>query len=276
MKKINFQLVFIIILGLVVSFTSCKKDQTLEGDTSASSEDAFASMVYDNVSNIADEAYSEKENNFKSTEQERLFLGDCVEISLDTLSDPHALIIDFGDENCLCNDGRYRRGKIIVSFTGRYRHPGTVITHSFDEYFVNDNKIDGSKVVTNMGFNEEENMYFDIQVVGIIYKANNGGTVSWNSSLQREWIEGRDTFTRWDDVYLIIGEADGIRANGNTWEREILNPLRKELACRHISSGTIEMRPQGQAVRLLDYGNGECDNIATVLIDGVTYTIILR
>ncbi|MCF6334259.1 MAG: class I SAM-dependent methyltransferase [Spirochaetales bacterium] len=94
-------------------------------------------------------------------------------------------------------------------------------------------------------------------------------------SYKVEWIEGVDTFILRDDVYLITGEADGIRANGYTWEREIINPLRKEIGCKHFVSGTVEMRPEGLSIRLLDYGNGECDNIATVIIDGVVYTIML-
>jgi len=263
-------------LSLVITFSSCNKDENIVADTASSSEDALAESIFDNVSNIADEAYSEGTNNFKSTDGGRLFLGDCVTITLDTISIPHALIIDFGEEKCLCNDGRYRRGKIIVSFTGRYRHPGTVITHGFDEYHVNDNKIDGSKVVTNMGFNDNGKMYFNIEVIGVIYLADDAGTISWNSSTMRLWLEGRNTFIMRDDVYLIAGEADGIRSDGKTWEREIINPLRKELTCKHIVSGTVEIRPENMAVRLLDYGDGECDNIATVLIDGVVYTIFLR
>jgi hypothetical protein len=55
-----------------------------------------------------------------------------------------------------------------------------------------------------------------------------------------------------------------------------MTPLRIELACRFIVSGTIEMRPQDRPVRLLDYGNGDCDNVATVTINGETYTIYLH
>jgi hypothetical protein len=61
-----------------------------------------------------------------------------------------------------------------------------------------------------------------------------------------------------------------------TWDAEILTPLRKELVCRFIVSGTIEIRPENLPVRLLDYGDGECDNIATVTINGEVYTIYLR
>ena len=275
MKKINFLIGLFLVVSLAFVFTSCKKDQNNVNETSSSSDDALAERIYDNVSNIADEAYSEKSGTLKSTDVRRLFLGDCVEISLDTVSVPHALIIDFGTENCLCNDGRYRRGKIIVSFTGRYRHPGTVITHGFDGYYVDDNKVEGTKVVTNMGFNEANHMYYQIEVVGVIFLANGGGTVSWNSSLIREWVEGLFTFTLWDDVYLISGTSSGIRANGETWQRTTITPLRKELGCRHFVSGILEITPGERPVRVLDYGDGECDNIATVTINGQVFTIYL-
>ncbi len=275
MKKISFKLAIIFMMSLAIATTSCKKDDSPTADTTSSSDDAMAESIFDNVSNISNEAYSLATTTYKTEAANRLFLGECAEISLDTTVMPHALIIDFGPENCLCNDGRYRRGKIIVTFTGRYRAPGTVITHEFEEYFVNDNKIEGSRVVTNMGFNEAGNMNYNIEVVGVIYKAQ-GGTISWNSSLNREWVEGLYTYTLRDDVYLITGESDGIRADGHTWTREITVALRKELSCRHIVSGTLEIKPDDKPLRILDFGSGDCDNIATVLVNGVVYTIFLR
>lgn len=61
-----------------------------------------------------------------------------------------------------------------------------------------------------------------------------------------------------------------------TWERDIVSPLRIQLSCRWIVSGTVEIRPESLPLRILDFGNGECDNIATVLVNGVTYTIFLH
>jgi len=276
MKRINLTTAIIALISFGLLFSSCEKEKIENGDTSFSSDDAFAEGVYSNVSNIADEAYDLSSDGFKSGSISRLYLGDCATVTLDTTVYPRELTIDFGEVNCLCNDGRYRRGKIIITFTGRYRHPGTVITHGFDDYFVNDNKIEGTKIVTNMGFNDAGNMYYNIEIVGVIYRANDGGTMSWNSSREREWIEGRDTRILRDDVYLITGTADGIRPNGNTWTKEIVNALRIELNCRWIVSGTVNIQPEGLPLRILDFGDGECDNIATVLIDGVTYTIFLN
>lgn len=263
-------------LGLAVMTTACKKNETSpSGDSGFASDDSFAEGIYDDVTKIADEAYSFSSGNFKST-ADTIIIGQCAVITLDTTTFPYELTIDFGEENCLCKDGRYRRGKILVTFTGRYRHPGTVITTGFDNYFVNDNQVDGTKVVTNMGPNEDGHPYFTVVVTGVIHLNNDRGTLSWNASKTRTWIEGYTTWRIRDDVYLIDGEATGIRPNGNTWEREIINPLRVELDCRWIVSGTMEIRPEGLPLRILDFGDGECDNIATVLVNGVTYTIYLR
>lgn len=276
MKKLNLIFALIGTLMLAVLVTSCSKEEDIQTeDTTIAREDAFAESEFEKVTDMADEAYGMMTNQLKSEDWNRIILSPCATITLDTTVMPRVLTIDFGDTNCLCLDGRYRRGQILVTFNGRYRHPGTVITTGFNEYYVNDHKIEGSKVVSNMGPNQQGNIYFTIEVVGVIYKANNGGVVSWNSSREREWIQGFNTGTPWDDIYLITGTADGILESGMTWEREIINPLRHELACRFIVSGTVEIRPEGRPVRILDYGNGDCDNIATVIVNGVTYTIYL-
>jgi len=205
----------------------------------AAEDNSLAEGIFDNVSVMADEAYNLKTG---GSRDDGIVFGGCVTVTLDTT----------------------------------YKHPGTVITHSFENYYVNDNKVDGTKVVTNMGPNDEGHVYFTIEVVGVIHLANNAGTISWNSSRQREWIQGYDTPNRWDDIYHITGTADGIRPNGMTWEAEIFEPLRNELACRFLVSGTVEIRPENRPVALLDYGDGSCDNIATVTVNGEVYTIYLR
>ena len=277
MNQIKIKQLLAISLSLAIFMTSCQKDEaTPDGDTGFSNDDAFAEGIFDDVSNIADEAYDLGSDNLKSGNELTVYLGSCAEITLDTVADPRELIIDFGEENCLCNDGKYRRGKIIISFTGRYKKPGSVITTGFDDYYVNDHQVDGTKVVTNMGENEDGNPYFSIVVTGVVYLADDGGTLSWNANKTRTWVEGYETRRIRDDVYLIDGSADGIRPSGITWEREIVNALRKEMNCRWIVSGTVEITPEDRPTRILDYGDGTCDNIATVIINGVTYTITLR
>ena len=49
------------------------------------------------------------------------------------------LTLDFGPVNCLCPDGRYRRGKIVATFATDtpVRRAGATVTR--ENYFVNDN-----------------------------------------------------------------------------------------------------------------------------------------
>lgn len=276
MKKFNVITGMLLLAALFTTLYSCRKDDVQLEDSNISQDDAYAEKTFDNVSDIANEAYDiGTGNHFKAFPGNRLFLSDCATVTLDTTGMPYVLTIDFGDTNCLCFDEKYRRGKIIITFNGGYRQPGTVITHGFEDYYVNDNNVDGTKVVTNMGENENGNIYFTIEVVGLIEKED-GTTFSWNSSRVREWVEGYETQNRWDDVYLITGTANGTRPNSLTWETEVITPLRVELVCRFIVSGSIEIRPQDRPVRLLDYGNGDCDNEATVTVNGETQTIYLR
>ncbi len=284
MKKIQLKFFFVALLGFAVAMTACKKDEETQietTDTSSSEYDALAEIIFTDVGNITSEAYDLGSGNFKSTDDEADIIGECATITLDTISVPHILTIDFGEENCLCKDGRYRRGKIITTFTGRYREPGTIITHGFEDFYVNDNHVEGSRIVSNMGFNDDGNMYWTIEVESQITLApedetEGGNTFGWNSSRVREWIEGIDTYMKWDDVYLTTGTAEGVRPSGLGWSREIIIPLRKEMSCRFIVSGSIEITPDEKPVRLLDFGNGDCNNIATVTVDGKTHTIHLR
>ena len=72
-------------------------------------------------------------------------------------SDLDTIIVDFGDgypDDCL-KYGKERRGKIIITYTGKYRDSLSVITTTFDQYYVNNNWIQGERIVTNNGRNSK-------------------------------------------------------------------------------------------------------------------------
>ena len=179
---------FITTIVLVFSFTfsSCLKKKN-NYDTSFSKDHAYVENVFNNVSGIADEAYEIGSNRSELELAGSYYLSECAAVTLDLSANPYLLIIDFGSENCLCNDGRYRRGKILTTFTGMYREPGTIITHTLDDYYVDNDEVMGTMVVTNTGLNEQEFMQYDVQVTGEVHKANNEGVIYWNSERIHEW-----------------------------------------------------------------------------------------
>lgn len=276
MKKNHVLTGIILFMSLALVVSSCKKDEhTTAPNTTTTSNEALADRIFDNVGNISNEAYSLQTSTTKTTDGARLFIGDCAVITLDTLGFPFTLTVDFGTENCLCEDGHYRRGQIIAHFTGPYWQAGTVITHTLNNYFVDDNGVEGTRVLTNLGPNADGFMEYNIEAEGEIFLANSDDRFTWTSSRTRIWIEGYDSFTHFDDVYLISGVSSGVRVTGETWQRITLEPLRLELDCRHIVSGILQITSSNGPDMILDFGTGDCDNVAYVTVNGVVYTIML-
>lgn len=270
------------ILGLALLYTSCKKDETTDPqvpsqdtEVNAAKDDALADKLFSEVTDITNEAMGHHQSSLKSITLDTIFMGPCITVSIDTLAFPHTVTIDFGTENCLCNDGKWRRGKIMVEHNGPYWAVGTVITTTFDNYFVNDHQLLGSKVVTNMGYNSANNPTWTIDVDGHLIKPD-GEEVFWTANRMREWVEGHSTpFIWWNDVYHITGSQNVVASNGTTMSSTITQALEIALNCYWIRSGVIEMQHSLLPLLILDYGNGNCDDQATVTINGVTYPITL-
>ncbi len=272
----KFKTLFIAIIAIML-ITSCKKNEA-DKDLQIAKDNSYAEKVFNDVIDISDEA--DKTGiltSYKSLQEELQFLSVCAVVVRDTITLPHILTIDFGASNCLCNDGYNRRGKIIVQYEGRYRDSGHVHTINFDNYFVNDNQVTGTKTVVNNGRNINGNLSFTITINGAIIFANNSGTFEIQANKTREWVFGENTATRLDDEFLITGTASGERIGGRAFTSIVISPLRRVINCQyhHYVSGVLEITPQGRAVRTLDFGNGDCDNIGTVTINGVSSTIDL-
>lgn len=274
----------ILIMSVVssLSIVGCKKDKE-DNDQRAAIDNATCENAFNDV-------FKQVDNGAKQTSQsgaQKIMQLDsigCATVSItpfDTVTWPKTLTIDFGTSNCLCSDGKYRRGIISANLTGKYRDAGTVITVTLNNYYVNDNHVEGTKTITNMGhvgtYNGGNNLKYSIVVTdGKITTSD--GIATWNSTRYREWIEGESTqYPNWqDDVYLITGNAEGTTINANPYTITITNALRVALDCKWVESGTIEVTPQGIATRTLDFGSGNCDNQATVTINGVTYNITMN
>jgi hypothetical protein len=270
-------LLFTAFLLFVLAFNACKKDSTsTETSTTTqqtwASDEALAQKTFDDIQGIVDEGSS---RTLKSLSNDTVFLGSCATVTLDLSVMPYKLTIDFGTTNCLCPDGKYRRGKIISTFNGAYSDSGTVIRDSLDNYYVDEYKVQGVRVVINEGHNNAGHPHFSVTTNGSIIKPNNGGTITWNSADEREWIAGYNTFTWLDDEYLITGTTNGTAANGQSYTVTINTALDVKLNCHYITAGTLTLKPEGVPDITMDFGDGTCDNVATAKILGITVTILM-
>ena len=66
------------------------------------------------------------------------------------------------------------------------------------------------------------------------------------------------------------------KKKSSRYKRNILKPLVKIDGCDYIVEGKIEYIKKGVVVATVDFGDGECDNIATKTVDGVDHEIKLN
>jgi hypothetical protein len=194
---------------------------------------------------------------------EMLSASRCASITRDTVSTPRRITIDYGAVNCLCRDGRYRRGVVVIEYTGTRGVAGSTANMSFTNYFVNDRGISGSRNLV-FGTSAQGNPLRTAQFNLTITHPNRNGNWTRQGLRVREKTNGDSTLTLMDDVYLITGNGSGSGPNGVIFTHNILTPLRKEGACRWLVSGSIQFSRNNQAARTLDFGNGVCDDQATI------------
>jgi hypothetical protein len=246
-------------------FTSCKKNNETDFDTESTLDQSNSESSFDQVFKQVDEA---------ATNSSLGKLGPAI--TIDSLSTPKKMTIDYGT-GTICNDLKTRSGKIIVTYTGKYRQEGTVINVTFDNFVQNGKQISNSstKTITNNGRNAAGFLNWTITVNASII-LESGQTISWNSTRNRTWIAGESTPKDWtDDKYEITGTTSGVNRKGLNYTCNITSPLLVDLSCnlRRITKGVVELTPEGKKTRTIDFGNGECDNEATCTVNGKVFKI---
>ena len=271
MKKI-FSIPHCLILLIAISFCNgCVRER--DTDTSMASELTKHEFLFHDVVDLADDAATKKTGEKLSNYKTR---GYCATLTHNNTTNPRSIVIDFGTSNCMCNDGRERRGKILVSYTDNYSDSGSVHNITFDNYHVDGFRLMGSNDIFNNGKNGAGQPFYTSTIAGKLLDPNQIDTLFYESERTITWVQGSNTIVYGDDVYEISGNGSGRNALRTYYAMTITQPLIKDvLGCRFFNKGRIEMQPQGKALRTIDFGDGSCDNDATVTINNKVFNIKL-
>lgn len=305
MKKSSLFTRLITVAFLVSLFTiSCKKEQS--GSLSSAEEEQAVNSstqsetenevvfndVFDNVIGVNTEVGIGGTGIFgrigsSGREMNPDTLPACTQVSIILLNAPARfpmkIIIDFGT-GCIGRDGHKRYGKIITEYTGRLIEPGSSATTVFEGFKFDSISVQGVHKITNttaLGSNQRQ---FTIDITDARLTKPNGNYSLWSSHRVITQVEGNGTpQIPVDDIFRITGGGHGKVKHGNliyAWQSEIVEPLVKKFSCRWISKGTIRVKREtlpdnSQWVGTLNYGQGDCDFLATLTINGEVHQIQL-
>jgi hypothetical protein len=275
----------VLLMSVALSLTSCRKDNSknIDKDTVSAEDNALADKSFEDLGQISNEASGGGLGTFKNgSPSNDGLLSICAIVIPDLIN--KKITVDFGtnNSNCLCKDGRYRRGKIYISYTGTTYWDSlstvTITTSPTDSYFVDDNQIIGTKSCLNNGHNAAGHRFWTITINGKIIKANNLGTITWDATRTLEWIAGEKTILWGDDIYGVTGYAKGTSTSGASFDATITSQLIRKIACpKHFVSGTFDFTSGTKPIRHVDFGYspapnpiGSCDGWISVTINGNT------
>jgi len=282
----------IFILGIIVLlFTvSCSKKDSSD-NSSMSKEEAQSSskidLANDDVSSIVEDQYNNINSSSFSNKNGELALSTCATItrvpSFGTVlndGDQVTKTIDFGSA-CILSNYNVVSGKIIISFTYHPTAPSQTVNYSFDNFYHNNIKIEGNKTFTRtMTVATATSPSHPIVVMQMDLTATiNGQSHHRVGTRTREIIAGYDTPNVFsDNVYSITGNWTTTHPTG-TVTSTITSPLLAKMSCMNVNKpllvqGVITFNKNNHSATL-DYGTGECDNLAVYTVNGISYNIVI-
>lgn len=186
---------------------------------------------------------------------------------------PKTITIDYGSTGCVGINGWVRKGKISYTLTKLPRETGAVVNVSFDNYFVNGYKLEGSYSITNNG-SADANLNITTRLVNGKITYPDGKWYTRTSTINWQQVAGSATASVLDDEFNVTGEAVIKSSANNELITSSKTPLLRKVTCGNFVSGQLNVAYNGIA-GVLDFGGGTCDKKATLSLGARNYEVTL-
>jgi hypothetical protein len=202
--------------------------------------------------------------------------GKVPVVSIDKTDDsyPVTITIDYGT-GIETMHGRVLSGLITVVISGPRNEDGSTRTITYTNCKIDDISISGTSTETFNGDNEtsrKRTIASELQ-----FTLADGTVLDRSGNHVNNWISGLDTpMEKSDDKIEISGSVLIKSSTGDSYSRVITETLVKLGDCKHPVQGIVTISQNGVIISELDYGDGTCDNLATLTTDGSIVEIELK
>ena len=283
------KILLLVALFSITFFVGCSTNESTDAAASSkaiTTDDAIANSeidaTVDDISIIAEDQFSVQQGmSSKTSGSVKSILPPCATITSVLTNDTFTRTIDFGADTCTLPNGNTVKGKIIISFSKNFLAPSRTISYKLEGFYHNGKLIEGNKTIT-----------YELKITNLLAAAHPVSTHSVEAKITfpdgkvysrigtrvREMTEGFDTFANWEDnVFVVWGYNITTFPNGDKYTFTITTPLRIAMSCKmpFPVKGIVTIVKNGTEATL-NYGNGDCDKLANLFINGVTKEIVLR
>jgi hypothetical protein len=272
----------LLLLATIISastFYSCSKDDSPDNTTppdDLTAQELTAAriqsdLVFDDVSSEVLQVTLNGTTGAASTTS-----AACATVTIspqDLTTWPKTITIDYGSTGCTGINGWVRKGKISYTLTKLPRETGAVVNVSFDNYFVNGYKLEGSYSITNNG-STDANLNITTRLVNGKITYPDGKWYTRTSTINWQQVAGSATASVLDDEFNVTGEAVIKSSANNELITSSKTPLLRKVTCGNFVSGQLNVAYNGIA-GVLDFGGGTCDKKATLSLGARNYEVTL-
>jgi len=203
--------------------------------------------------------------------------GETPVVTIDTAAAgyPITITIAYGT-GIETNHGKVISGTVKIAINGDKNTDGSTREITFDKCAIDTIAINGSSIETFIGDNTTTRKITNNS--NVTFTITDGATLIRKGTETSEWLAGVATpEDREDDKIVITGSITVENTTDNiTYSKTITDGLIKLGDCRNIVDGTVEYSQGAVVFATLDYGDGTCDEVASLTSGGTTAEIALK
>lgn len=264
--------------------TSCNKSDDNEetGPEAFNAENARITTeidgIADDVTSIVEEQYNEMFVAYSRVTNIQTLLPACADVEAVESEDGESLTttITFG-EGCALDNGNVLSGSIIITGSTNFDTATSTLNYTFEDFYHNGRHIEGTRnVVFTLQSTELQPQDHVIANVDMDFTVTypNGNEYKRSGHRIREIIQGHNTIFNWtDNVYSVTGNWTTTFPTGGLLTTTIEEALTIKMTCAYIPRGTLKIASSNNSA-VVDYGDGSCDNEATLSLNGGAATPI--
>ncbi len=159
--------------------------------------------------------------------------------------------------NCYDLDGHLKNGTVKCNLSDYFINANATCNVTFYDFSIEGHQLNGSVFITKTGLNDYQLMLDNVtQQIGTRY-------ISYSGQVNYAFVRGANDTIISDDILYVIDNGALLDRFGNL--SNINNPsMARNLNCSWFSSGLVEIVDKENNTQVLDFGNGSCDNKATI------------
>ncbi len=240
-----------LLVFISIYFLGCSEDGNSSGDSEDFSQTELQTVLEtDKIAGTVDSVLAEIFLTNSVMDKSFASSNNCYSVE----NSQTGFVVNFN--NCRLNGTNNINGKLTVVYA--IVDETAAFTATYTDFYVGTLKVNGTRNYKLTSTLDENRISFTV-ISDMLVADESGAVISESGTKTFD-------FTFGDTLATSVFDFSGIwqvEANGNTYVVETVDNLKGTLNCRHLISGSFDINKNGFIINV-DFGDGECDNLATI------------